>query len=89
MDAAKPLGSEHPGRGDIVFFNKTAHVALSLGSRLSNGDHEVMSLFNVPPTPDGMAFVSTLQRTTIEKLIEGMRTYLGMSSSVTFAPNPF
>jgi hypothetical protein len=84
-----PLAALHPGRGDIVFFNKTDHVALSLGSRTAAGEHEVVSLWVLPPNPATQHFVSFLQRTTIEELVRNMATYIGGSTNVRFAPNPF
>jgi hypothetical protein len=83
------LGALHPGRGDVVFFNKTSHVALSLGSRTAAGEHEVVSLWVLPPNPATQAFVSSIQRTTIEELSRNMVTYIGSAPSIRFAPNPF
>jgi hypothetical protein len=87
--SAKPLGSNHPGRGDIVFFNETIHVALSLGTRTAAGEHEVVSLWVLPPNPATQKFVSSIQRTTIEELSRNMVTYTGSTPTIHFAPNPF
>jgi Domain of unknown function (DUF4157) len=89
LGSSKPLAALHPGRGDIVFFNKTSHVALSLGSRTAAGEHEVVSLWVLPPNPATQEFVSSIQRTTIEELARNMVTYMGSSPSIRFAPNPF
>ena len=88
--SSKPLAALHPGRGDIVFFNKTKHVALSLGTRTAAGEHEVVSLWVLPPDPGKKLFVSSIQQTTIEELARNMKTYIRpQAPDIRFAPNPF
>jgi cell wall-associated NlpC family hydrolase len=78
-----------PERGDLIFFNFPAHVALSLGSRSASGEREVMSLWILPPDPTGTRFVNNLQRTTIEALLRAMNGIGMPPPTVRRAPNPF
>jgi len=60
-----------PERGDLVFFDGTSHVALSLGTTNSKGEHEIMSLWAYPRDPRGN-LRSQFQKTTIEAVHEEM-----------------
>jgi hypothetical protein len=78
-----------PARGDLVFFDFPAHVALALGTRDAAGEREVMSLWILPPDPTGTRFVNNVQRTTIEALIRAMVAVGVPAPSVRHAANPF
>lgn len=87
--SAVPMtATQEPGRGDVVFMDGLNHVVLSLGTKTSDGKHEVMSLWVLPR--DGARFNSSFQRTTIED-INGEYSAVVQSSEmpVTFAPCPF
>jgi hypothetical protein len=71
-------------RGSLVFFNGLAHVALSTGN-IVDGEHEVISLWIVPPTEEGV-FNRMAQRTTVEDIVTAAPQ---LSGSVTFGPNPW
>jgi cell wall-associated NlpC family hydrolase len=68
-------------RGNLVFFNGMAHVAISTGNVVGT-EHEVMSLWILPGTGTGN-FNSVNQRTTVEAL---GRAY---PSAVRHAPSPW
>lgn len=86
---AQPMTSTHsPARGDIVFMNGLAHVALALGTVDSAGRHEVLSLWILPR--DGARLNSTFQRTTVEQINDEWGAVAHRPAmAITFAPNPF
>ena len=89
VNAAVAMDATHePARGDIVFMDGLAHVALSLGSTTGAGEHEVMSLWILPM--DGQNLNSTFQRTTLEMINdEWVNKANKTAMAITFAPNPF
>jgi hypothetical protein len=77
-----------PPRGNLVFMDELAHVALSRGGTDGAGNATVMSLWILPGASSGN-FVSTFQQTTIEA-INGSWTGLGRPAmNVKHAPNPW
>ena len=98
LGAAVPyVSGTAPPRGNLVFFDGIAHVALSTGN-LVNGEAEVMSLWIVPTDPTLMLHSAT-QRTTIEAIQRGMGRLEARdprapnppaaTMTVTHAPNPW
>jgi hypothetical protein len=64
LDLDDPHSAE-PLPGDFVYFVEwRKHVAISLGTKTERGEHEIMSLGNVPEWSRGKAI-----RTTIEELV--------------------
>lgn len=77
--------SVSPPAGWLVFFNDLSHVAVSLGTRDPLGKREVLSLWMLPKVP-GRSH-TTLQRTTIEELLQAAKPNLdGHTYRVTSAP---
>lgn len=61
--------SPTPANGNIVFFNRMAHVAMSTGNALNPG--EVVSVWGLDPT--GIAANTPVELTTIETLYSTVR----------------
>lgn len=88
FDSAKTFGTgQEPKKGDVVFFNELAHVALSTGVKDAAGHHEVMSLWVVPEV-GGMRFTK-FQKTTIEELEKSMLAGGINIIQVKFTKNPW
>ncbi len=78
-----PAKKQVPGRGDVVFMQGLAHVALALGQD-SAGNTEVMSLWLYPMS--GSNFNSTFQKTTIEKICSESKI---PQSTVSYGKSPW
>jgi NAD(P)-dependent dehydrogenase (short-subunit alcohol dehydrogenase family) len=89
--AIHDISREAPAKyGESHNIDETAEQIARFGTRTAAGEHEVVSLWVLPPNPATLAFVSSIQRTTIEELVRNMATYIGgPAAKVRFAPNPF
>ena len=91
MGAAKTwVPGKPPPRGELVYFDGLAHVALSRGSKTAAGKSEIMSLWILPKGSPNK-FNSTFQATTIEDIRDGMTALpgLGTPSTIKHGPNPW
>lgn len=78
-----------PARGDIVFFNGPAHVALANGVTDSTGRTQILSFWpppNVVPYTSGT--IDAIKLTTIEELDTFMTAHMG-SPTIEFATPPW
>ena len=77
-----------PIRGDIVFFDGAAHVALATGTRDGTGRTQVLSFW---PPPDIVIYsegtLDKVKLTTIEQLVEFMSAK--KEPEVTYATPPW
>jgi hypothetical protein len=73
-------GAHVPQRGDIVFFDRMSHVAISLGTKDSKGEHEIMSLWSYPLASNGN-FNSHFQKTTIEAVRDEGKLFMAEITS--------
>jgi len=80
-----------PRRGDLVFWNDFAHVALALGTLDRAERHEVIS-FWAPPNLMWSGIPAEVRRTTIEELtaiLADPTLNPGATIAVTFGPGPW